>query len=204
MLCAMHDGTAHERLRQVRKRRFPEASAAARAMNVPVQTYIAHENGSRPMKRAVDRYAAFFRVSIDWLLTGRGTMKGGQPRIPLMGLIGAGATIFPMTEDTAGDEILDHIELPDEGHCAALQIRGDSQYPRFLDGEIVVYDTRPVPPGQLINRYAVVDLTDGRRLLKTLRRMPTPGSYRLESHNAPPEDDVDISATYPLLMLLPR
>jgi phage repressor protein C with HTH and peptisase S24 domain len=192
----------HERLAKAREQAgYAQPTDAARAMGLKqTSTYLSHENGTRGLSRAAARYAAFFRVSLEWLLTGRGDMqarpRGVRRAIAIGGLVGAGAAIMPIRENTAGTGQIDEIELPDEEFLGALEVRGDSQYPRYLDGEIVIYDTRPEGPGRLLNRYAVVDTVDGRRLLKILRKMPHPGRFRLESHNAVPEDDVEIVAAY--------
>lgn len=38
---------------------------------------MAHENGSRGFKlKSAERYARFFRVDLNWLLTGKGSMSG--------------------------------------------------------------------------------------------------------------------------------
>lgn len=187
--------TPGDRLKEVRLGRFADASEAARALGISIQTYHQHENGRRPITRAAERYAAFFRVSLDWLMTGRGEMRTGLRSVPVVGLVGAGAAVLPLHIDTAGAGI-GEVSFPEAEYLAALEVRGDSQYPRYLDGEVVIYDTRAVSPGQLVNSYAVVDLADGRRLLKMLRRMPSPGRFRLESHNAAPEDDAEITAAY--------
>jgi hypothetical protein len=34
-----------------------------------------HENGSRGFKKEAERYAKFFRVSFEWLMTGRGEAR---------------------------------------------------------------------------------------------------------------------------------
>lgn len=69
-----------ERLRQARlaTKGYADAAAAARAMGVKVPTYLGHENGSRGFASQASRYADFYRVNLDWLLTGRGRMKRGD------------------------------------------------------------------------------------------------------------------------------
>src|ERR1700760_1193989 len=68
----------HQRLRFAREQAgFARASDAARAMGVEEPTYLGHENGSRGLSRAGPRYAKFFRVSLDWLLAGRGEFRLG-------------------------------------------------------------------------------------------------------------------------------
>ena len=41
-------------------------------MNIPHQTYMAHENGSRGFTKAAERYARLFKVTPQWLLFGAG------------------------------------------------------------------------------------------------------------------------------------
>jgi hypothetical protein len=57
---------------------YDTATDAAEAMGVPEQTYLAHENGSRGLSRSAARYATFYKVSLDWLVRGRGEAKPGQ------------------------------------------------------------------------------------------------------------------------------
>lgn len=74
-----------DRLRQARRDKgIATVKEAAEALKIAYPTYSAHENGSRNFQRddAV-RYAQFFGVSVDWLLTGRGSMrhKGADPLV---------------------------------------------------------------------------------------------------------------------------
>jgi DNA-binding XRE family transcriptional regulator len=57
---------------------YRKATDAAEAMGVVRSTYLGHENGSRGLGRAAEHYAEFFRVKVDWLLYGKGSMKPGQ------------------------------------------------------------------------------------------------------------------------------
>lgn len=72
------------RLREARKKRpYATADAAADALGISRDTYRQHENGTRGFKRQAERYATFFRVSLDWLWTGRGEMQPGAGVEPL-------------------------------------------------------------------------------------------------------------------------
>lgn len=176
----------HERLGEARRAAgYATATDAAQAMGVPAPGYIHHENGTRGLGRQAERYARFFRVSLEWLLTGRGEMRPRPRRhlIPVLGKVGAGAQVY-MPDDLA-NEPLDEIELDFDGDFA-LQVEGDSQYPRFCHGEWLICGGEPVPPERLIGRYAVVQCeNDGRRLVKMIERGARPGAYDLVSHNAP-------------------
>ncbi len=65
-----------ERLLWARERaRFETASDAARRYGWNENTYRSHENGSRGLsKKAAVKYAATFKVPVEWLLYGQGSM----------------------------------------------------------------------------------------------------------------------------------
>lgn len=63
------------RLREIRKERYETASDAARATGVKISTYTNHENGTAGITRNAMIYSSHFRVSLDWLLSGRGERK---------------------------------------------------------------------------------------------------------------------------------
>lgn len=51
---------------------FSNASKAAKALGIKYSTYVAHENGTRGFSTKVAaEYAECFKVSLEWLLTGR-------------------------------------------------------------------------------------------------------------------------------------
>lgn len=176
---------------------YASASEAARAMGVPVPSYSHHENGNRGFAKLADRYARFFRVSVEWLLTGRGEMRARvtQLMLAVMGKVGAGA-IVDMPTDPAGHEVLDEISIDLSGTWL-LQVVGESMMPRYLPGEWLLIQSDPVPPERLVNQYAVVQvLDDGRRLVKMLRRGSKLGTYRLVSGNGTEEDNVALMAAW--------
>lgn len=190
----------HERLRKAREEAgYQSASDAARAMGVGETAYYNHENGWRGLSRGAERYARFFRVSVDWLLFGKGEMRprprNGALALPVMGKVGAGAVV-DMPDDPAGLESLGEVQISVDGDFL-LEVEGESQWPRYLPGERVIVQGQPSPPEKLVGEYAVVQvLDDGRRLLKMLRRGRKAGLWRLESHNAAPEEDVTLMAAW--------
>lgn len=68
----------HKRLTAARKSAgFDTAKQAADALGIRYPTYAGHENGSSGFRRDTAAfYAKRFGVSLDWLITGRGEMKG--------------------------------------------------------------------------------------------------------------------------------
>ena len=70
----------YERLAHARQEAgYDSARSACEAFGWSYSTYAGHENGSRGFKRNADTYARAFRVNLDWLITGRGPMKGSDP-----------------------------------------------------------------------------------------------------------------------------
>lgn len=177
----------HDRLKQARiAAGYKTATAAAEAIGVNTPTYVHHENGTSGLSRAGERYARFFRINLEWLLTGRGDMKERQPSLRIMGYVGAGAVVDPIA-NLADQMFPEDVDLPSSEDVEALIVKGDSQWPRFMDGEIILVARQPVQPDQLIDCYAMVQTLDGRDLIKIIRRSGRPDEWLLESHNAPPE-----------------
>lgn len=198
--------TQAERLVAARKAaNYDTATQAALAMNVRPPTYLGHENGTTPITRAAERYARFFRVSLEWLLTGRGEMRSTRtlPQIPIHGMVGAGAAVEPI-EDAAGDSVPDSITWPDPETLAALIVHGDSQLPVYYPGQVILYDARPLTPQNLVNRMAIVQCEDGRRLVKRIRRGTEAGKWSLESLNAKLEENVPLLGAYEIIGTLDR
>lgn len=182
--------TRGERLAWAREHlgHFNSAAEAARAMGVSESTYSLHENGSGgrglPVEPAI-KYAAFFKISLEWLLTGRGRPRG-KNFAQVVGYIGAGSEVIPV-DDHAQGASLEEVEPPPgvDFPCVAARIRGNSMHP-FQDGWLVFWtkDQDGVPE-ECIGKLCVVKLQDGRMYLKTLRTGSTKHHYHLESWNAP-------------------
>jgi DNA-binding XRE family transcriptional regulator len=114
--CLMHSSqwqksamsTPAERLTWARKQAGYEGPAeAARAMGISRFTYAQHENGIRGFKSdSAVRYARRFRVSYEWLTTGKGDAKVGIREIPVTRYVGAGAEVYPFSDQGELDSIL--------------------------------------------------------------------------------------------------
>lgn len=179
---------AAARLREARKAAgFSSARQAALAMSISYPTYAAHENGEKGFVRTADRYARFYRVSLEWLVTGKGDMRSRKTSIPLMGSVGAGSTVEMIGDACYADAIGD-VDLPDTARTAALIVRGESQYPKWEDGDIILYSIEPEDPIRLVGQYCVAHTVNGEMLLKKLQRGTSIGRWILWSHNAPPAE----------------
>lgn len=94
----------NERLTEARKRAgFTSALEAADAMGIKYPTYAGHENGTTGLRLEVaERYAKKFKVSLDWLATGRGAGPNGtDPNFQEL------ASIWPQMSEAAQKAIID-------------------------------------------------------------------------------------------------
>lgn len=202
----------HERLQKAREEAgYATAAAAAAAMGVNSQTYHGHENGNRAFTRAAARYAAFFHVSLDWLVSNKGPARrvrsvgkaDPHATVPLVGYVGAGAETHFFAQDSGHLDDAPAVEGMSEA-TVAVEIRGES-LGTFFDRWLVYYDDvrRPVT-GDLINHLCVVGLTDGRILIKKIQRSKTRGLFHLLSQAEPPIFDVEIEWAARVKTMVPR
>jgi len=180
--------TVGQRLREAREvAGYRSAREAADAIGIAYPTYAAHENDSRGLRRdSAEVYARRFKVSIDWLLTGKGNRSNSNV-VQVVGIVGAGQYIEAIFNG------VDTVEAPPETDetTVAVIVRGDSMLPFLEDGSVIYY-SKQLPPGEMVNRRCVVQLTDGRAMVKTLRVGSKPGRWILTSLNAGDLVDVEI------------
>lgn len=176
-----------DRLRAAREKAgFATAVEAARRFGWLETTYRHHENGTRnfPKYKAM-QYAKAFKVSPEWLLLGVGDLH--RITVPLVGYVGAGAVVI---SDDCGE--LDNIECPPGvgSDAVAVRVRGDSMYPRYMDGDVLIYDGH-TSLQNADGHECVISLNDGRKFVKTVR-MEIDRTATLESWNAPPIRSVEV------------
>lgn len=139
-----------ERLIIARKKAgFETAADAARALGVKLSTYFSHENGSIGLRAGVaSKYARKFKVSMDWLIDGKGAMTGSGTTpyeieiagLPLLGSIQAGHWVeIGFAQDEAEKPMVPFARDPRYPHAKqyALKVVGDSMDLDYPDGSIV-------------------------------------------------------------------
>lgn len=179
-----------ERLKKAREDAgYESASATARAFGWPEARYRHHENGHRNFRRPeAIIYARAFKTTPEWLMFG----KIGVPSIPVLGYVGAGQEI--RTEDNGELDRLDPPPGVTNGAVAVL-VRGESMWPRYFAGDVLIYDEHTTP-ARANGQECVVAMTDGRHLVKIVRFRK--GIVILESYNAPPMEDAQIEWVAPI------
>lgn len=122
--------------------------------------------------------------------------------IPIRGVVGLGDAISWHGD---GDVYLGEVDFPlrlPEG-CVALEARGNSQFPRIKDGELVIVRPVDTEPSEMIGEEVVVKVLNGPYLLKTLRRGYEQGHFTLETHNGPPVENVEVEWAAELWAIIP-
>lgn len=155
--------TPGTRLRDARRKKYPTATAAARALGLKVSTYTSHENGTRKYEpEDAEYYGRVFDVDPAYLLLGnkaeagdQASAAGGrQPRpksnasfppvyqefsqarkIPLLGQTAGGTSgRFVLNGMKIGD-VFCPPGLENVPNAYAVMIYGTSMEPRFMAGE---------------------------------------------------------------------
>lgn len=119
-------------------------SAAALEIGISKPTVSRWKTGSKPNRATVLKVADYFGVPAD-ALTGVPAREGGRSdsiRIPVLGSVPAGIPI------EAVEDILDWEEIP-SSMCRggkeyfALKVKGDSMWPVYLPGDVVIVRKAP-------------------------------------------------------------
>jgi phage repressor protein C with HTH and peptisase S24 domain len=140
----------------------------------------------RDREPGIDGFTALARVlrtSVAYLLENR--PEGGPP-IRIIGYVGAGLEAHFYGD---GDNPNEETEAPPNRTTStvAVQVRGNSMAGYFDDGSVLYYDDIRTPPTEdLIGRLCVVELKDGRVLVKRLHKGSRKGRWTLLSTNADP------------------
>lgn len=176
--------------------RFDSAAEAAAALGVAYSTYAGHENDSSGFRaKSGELYARRFRVSFDWLMTGKGRMiLNGERMIPIVGLAGAGPDGSVLFAE--GDGNFGEVPAPlDAAETAeALEVRGDSMHGFANNGWLIFYEEKTEPSKDHFGEPCVCWLAGGRVLVKIPQPTAVPGLFNLESLNAPTMRDVVVEA----------
>ena len=130
----------------------------------------------------------------------------GLNLVPIMGRVGAGASIEPEYEQVP-PEGLGEVELPFPiaEETIAFEVAGDSMLPKYENGDIiVVYREQQHPLSSFYGEEAAVRLKSGERYLKTIERGKSPTLVNLTSFNAKPIKGVKLEWIGEICLTLPR
>lgn len=111
--------------------------------------------------------------------------------------IGAGQEVFSFDSTEA------HEWVPVSGmwgvECELAEVRGDSMWPLLNDGDKLFIGPSRSPEAADHNKRRVVRLSDGRQLVKIMKRTADPMLWDLESFNGPPISAVSVLSVAPII-----
>lgn len=191
----------HHRLKRAREAAgYTTAAAFAEAYGLPESTYRSAENGTRGMKyQAAQLYARLLKIDWRYLLDGS---PNPEMKAPVIGYVGAGDTIFSFDDENA----FDPVPLP-PGMISGLAaiVRGNSMEPVYRDRDMLFCDPQERAVSDLVGSDCLVQVSDGRRLVKALRRGKKRGYFRLYSYASNSEsEDTRIEWAAPVRWVMRR
>ncbi len=126
--------------------------------------------------------------------------------VPIMGRVGAGASISPEYEQMPPEGIGEvELPVPIAEETIAFEVVGDSMLPKYESGDIiVVYKDQRHPLSSFYGEEAAVRLKTGERYLKTIERGKTAHVVNLTSFNAKPIAGVKLEWIGEICVTLPR
>lgn len=154
-------------------------AALAKAAGVSQQLISQIENGVNESTTELPALARALKVGVDEIDPDYVLSADDDARVPLKGNIGAGAEVLAIEGD--GD---DTAPAPaDAGpNTVAVRVKGDSMFPAYEPGTLLYY-SRLMPPADMLNKRAVVQLADGRIFVKIVQQGSTSNLWSLASLN---------------------
>jgi transcriptional regulator with XRE-family HTH domain len=175
------------KIRQLRDDRELTIEELAEATGLSTSYVWRLENGERNLSvRNLNLFAAALKVEPKDLLLGD-EPASRRNVIAVMGRIGAGAEISPEMEQVPPEGLFEiEVPFPLPADALALEVYGDSMWPRYDPGDIIICWRQGTNPDEVLGWEAAVRTADGSRYLKRVLRGSAQGTYDLESHNAQP------------------
>ena len=163
------------------------ASMAAKKPDAVRNLRRAVQNGERRgiTTDTLSALAPVLQTTASWLMEGATEVTASSTSLRVVGRIGAGAEILPEFEQLPPEGLYEiDVALSLSPDTIAFVVEGDSMWPRYNAGDVVVCSDAEHDPSLITGREAAVRTADGKRFLKTIRRGSSQNSYDLESHNA--------------------
>lgn len=189
LLSASGDLFGMNRIRELREEKGLTIEELAERVGTKYQNIQRIEVGRMPLtEKWMRQIAPHLGVAPGSLLSDD---DDSEPTVPIVGYVGAGEVIINVHDPGGG---LGRVAPPGgDLKTVAVVVRGESMYPRYLDGELLFFEPNSLGvPGDCIGRDCVVQVRSGPTYIKRLMRGARDGLYRLVSYKAPDIDDVDV------------
>lgn len=131
------------RIKSARQKKNLTQAQLAAALNVGRTTVTMWETSSQsPDKDALVRLSQLLNVSVDYLLGNDNRPSASVVRVPVLGSVPAGVPL------EAIEDIIDWEEIPADMASGgreyfALEVKGDSMWPDYLPGDVVIVRKQP-------------------------------------------------------------
>jgi transcriptional regulator with XRE-family HTH domain len=144
------------------------------------------ENGTAPEHRHLVKLAELAGVTIEALLGVNSAKMDVLSDAAMIGYVSNGAEVLFYQGDNGASMNLS-VRVNDSDTTAfALKVESDSLYPTAENGWELVFAPDPATTeAEMLNRLCVVELADGRTLIKRVMSGTKPGHYHLASSSAP-------------------
>lgn len=176
-------------LKKLRRAQHLTQHALAHMIGTTRSQYVKLERGERRLSDVwIEKISNALEITPGALIDSSFNRKA-----PVVGYIGGGQVIYPVDDHELGAG-LDEVAAPPTASDSviAVTVRGDSMYPAYADNDLVFYEQTTSEPRDLLGKECVVKLVDGSMYVKRLRNGSKPGTFTLESFNAPPIEDVEL------------
>lgn len=195
----LHAGRAQQgfgaRLRALRLARSLSQGELARRIGRHQTSIGPYERGEyAPPREVLERLAQALETTPEYLLFGR------DPRritLPVVGRTGPGGLIADVPPTTPP------VRLADEG-LSVLLVTDDSMAPRLCAGQLALVRSPPLPASECLGRDALVELADGRRLLRQLLPAAEPACFDLALASGAILRSVTVARAQPVVGVLWR
>lgn len=131
------------RLKEARKAKGLTQTEVAHIIGITQNGYSNWETGKNRVDAvSLNRLAELYGVSVDYLLGTSDIPENGTIRIPVLGSVPAGIPL------EAIEDIIDWEEIPQSMAAGgkeyfALEVKGDSMWPDYLPGDVVIVRKQP-------------------------------------------------------------
>jgi repressor LexA len=162
--------TPAERIIKLRNSLDMQQNELAEAIHMSPVTLNKIEKGRRPIKdEEFVIFANFFNTTTDYILRGENPVPPAPSKgikIPILGAVVAGVPVSAVTDIIGYEEITP--QMAAQGNHFALKIKGDSMFPKFENGDIVVVrEQHDVDSGDV----AIVLINGDEATCKKLKKM---------------------------------
>ncbi|KRE02575.1 hypothetical protein ASE61_14950 [Bosea sp. Root670] len=186
----------------------PRAASLAAGMSPDAIRGIMRNPDSSPTVDTAKKLAGALSVSPEWLAYGTGEGPGSaqeQSVVGVFGYIGAGGSIDTSSAQIGAHEPLFEVQVPFPlpNDAMAFQIQGESMWPKYDSGDVIVCSRFADHPGAVIGHTAAVETAEGARYLKRVLQGSRTGLYHLMSYNAPEMMDVPVVSFSEVIAAIP-